>query len=311
MARTASTVLVLALLGGTAAAFAMTERLKLEPTAITDVSVPNRVFSPVCGCETNEAPISFRLREASRLRVELLDADNRVVRTLADGARTPAGPVELAWDATNDRGLLVADGAYRPRVELEDSGRTIRMPLLIRVDTVRPRVTLTAVRPRAISPDGDGRFSYAQIFYRLSERATAVLYVDGRQWEEKLYKPLAAKFDWFARRRGRGLAAGDYAVSVGAIDLAGNHAERTPPVAVRVRYTRLARERIVTRAGARFRVRVVSDAKTYRWRFAGRSGVAAPGPLVLRAPSRAGRYALFVGVNGRGDRGVVVVRRRR
>jgi hypothetical protein len=79
---------------------------------------------------------------------------------------------------------------------------------------------------------------------------------------------------------------------------------------VTIRYVELARSVIRVRARARFGVRVLSDARSVRWRFAGASGTAEPGLLVLRAPRRAGRYTLFVTANRRGDRAEVVVRPR-
>jgi hypothetical protein len=59
----------------------------------------------------------------------------------------------------------------------------------------------------------------------------------------------------------------------------------------------------------RFGVGVISDARSVRWRFAGGTGTAEPGVLVLRAPRRPGRYRLFVEANGHGARADVVVRR--
>ena len=53
----------------------------------------------------------------------------------------------------------------------------------------------------------------------------------------------------------------------------------------------------------------MTDAPTFRWRFAGRTGVGKPGLLVLRAP-KAGRYKLFVDANGHAARADVVVRPR-
>jgi len=85
LARIATTLLVLALLGGTAAAFAVTEGLKLEKSPILSTRV-TKEFSPTCGCPTRVATISFRLRKADRLRLQIVRGD-AVVRTLVDGRR--------------------------------------------------------------------------------------------------------------------------------------------------------------------------------------------------------------------------------
>jgi hypothetical protein len=83
-------------------------------------------------------------------------------------------------------------------------------------------------------------------------------------------------------------------------------------VTVTVRYIEVSRKSIHVRAGARFSVRVRTDARSFTWRL-GRDlgGRATPGYLVLRAPTRPGRYALVVEESGRKARANVVVERRR
>ena len=49
MPRVLSTLLVVSLLGGTAAAFAVTQGLKIEPSPILAPRI-DKVFSPVCDC---------------------------------------------------------------------------------------------------------------------------------------------------------------------------------------------------------------------------------------------------------------------
>ncbi len=53
---------------------------------------------------------------------------------------------------------------------------------------------------------------------------------------------------------------------------------------------------------------MTSDATRVRWRFAGGTGTTAPGVLTLRAPTRAGRYTLFVSERGHAVRATVLVR---
>ncbi len=76
---------------------------------------------------------------------------------------------------------------------------------------------------------------------------------------------------------------------------------------VRVRYVELSRDRIEVAAGRRFSVRVRTDARSYRWLFAGQRGVGTRQVLVLRAPEEAGTYSLFVSVGDRAARSEVVV----
>ncbi len=81
MARYAPIALVLALLAATAAAFALTESLKLEKSPITGTKV-SKTFSPICKCPTRAARIAFRLRTANRLTTVIVDSGGKVVRTL-------------------------------------------------------------------------------------------------------------------------------------------------------------------------------------------------------------------------------------
>ena len=117
MPRIASALLVAALLVATAAAFAVTERLKLvrSPIAATEI---DRVFSPVCGCETDEAAIAFRLRRPTGSTSTVVDGGGDVVRTLVR-SRSAAGraAIEASWDGRDDAGNVVPEGdvqAARP-----------------------------------------------------------------------------------------------------------------------------------------------------------------------------------------------------
>ena len=79
---------------------------------------------------------------------------------------------------------------------------------------------------------------------------------------------------------------------------------------VRIRFLELRRTTIAVPRGARFGVRYNADATTVRWRFAGGTGVAHRGKIVLRAPKRNGTFTLFVSERGHAVRAVVYVGRR-
>jgi hypothetical protein len=305
LARIASTLLVLGLLGGTAAAFAVTESLKLQLSPITRPRI-DRVFSPVCRCDSRAAEIRFGLREADRLTVAIVDSDDEVVRTLARSERHRAGDVAYTWDGRDDGGAVVPEGSYRPRVHLAEERRTIVIPNPIRVDVTPPEVQVLAVGRRRISPDGDGRSDRVTVRYGVSEPARALLYVDGQREVLTYRRPLEGALSWYGRVDGRPVPPGRYRLAVGAEDVAGNAATRRDAGAVQVRYIELARERVRVKARTRFGIRVLTDARSYSWRFAGRTGRSSARFLVLRAP-RAGRYRLFVEANGHGDRAQVIV----
>jgi hypothetical protein len=306
VARWPQLVIVLALLGATAAAFAVTERLKLERSPVTGTKV-DRVFSPVCECARDVAVISFKLRRRETVTVDVLDSRGRSIRTLVRMQREPAGRVSYTWDGRDNLDRIVSEGVYHPRVQLERNGRTIVLPNPIRVDTTAPRVTLVRVSPRVFSPDSDGRRDRVTATYRTDERAGVAMLIDGRQRVQTKFRRIEGKLVWFGRIDGRTVRPGTYEIRLRAVDRAGNRSMRTRAVPVRVRYVELARERIEVAAGKRFSVRVLTDARSYRWLFAGRRGVGRRQVLVLRAPEEAGSYTLYVTVGGRAARAGVDV----
>ena len=307
MARLPQTLIVLALLGATAAAFAVTERLKLERSPITGTRV-DRVFSPVCECSRNVAVISFVLRRADGVTVQLLDGDGRAVRTLVRDREEQPGRVSYTWDGRNDQVRIVEDGVYRPRVLLEEHGRTIVLPNPMRVDTKAPRIRLVRLFPRVFSPDGDGRRDRLVARYEIDDPARAMMLVDGRRRVLSKFRETEGRLVWFGRVKGRSVSPKTYEIRLRAFDRAGNRSSTRRVVPVVVRYVELARDRIEVVAGRRFSVRVEADARSYRWVFAGRRGIGRRPRLVLRAPRTPGRYRLYVSVRSRADSARVVVR---
>jgi FlgD Ig-like domain len=304
LARVASAVLVLALLGGTATAFAVTESLKLERSPVAAPRI-DKVFSPVCDCKSETARIRFRLREADRLTVAIVSGGD-VVRTLVRSQPERAGGVEYEWDGRDDGGRVVPEGSYRPRVHLAEQRRTIVFPNPIEVDITPPRVRVVSAAPATISPDGDGRSDRVQIRYRVSENAHGLLFVDGRRTVYTRFQPREGVMSWYATRSGRSARPGRYRLEVAAEDTAGNLSTGRVAFPVRVRYIELARESIRAKARTRFGIRVDTDARSYLWLFAGRTGRSSARLLVLRAP-KAGRYRLFVEANRHGDSARVIV----
>ena len=105
------------------------------------------------------------------------------------------------------------------------------------------------------------------------------------------------------------MPAGKYRLTLVATDEAGNESRPTRAGTVRVRYIALAKDSVTVRPLGTVRVRVSTDAATYRWRFAGGRGETKARRLELRAPKKPGSYALFVEANGHGDRMTVIVRK--
>lgn len=307
VAKYAPAALVAALLVATALAFVYTEKLKLTPSPILGTRV-DKVFSPVCDCDTDIAAISFRLRRHGRITIDVIDGNGTSVRTLIEDSPTQRGRVTILWNGRDDSGAIVTEGSYRPRVHLASERRTIVLPNPILVDVTPPRVEFVALSPRVFSPDGDGRAEKVVARYRVDERAGVLLYVDGEQRVRKRGQQRTGRIEWFGRLGGEPMPPGVYQLSLGARDVAGNVGPATRNEAVLIRYVALGRDRIKTASGARFAVLVLSDAAKVGWRLGKRTGVARPGTLRLRAPLQPGRYTLTVSANGFSTRAAVFVR---
>ena len=227
MSRNAPTILALLLIVATATAFAVTQRLKLEPSPISQTRVSD-VFSPVCRCASRAASIDFSLRRADDVRIAIRTGSGEV--TVAEGSFAQ-GDVHVRWDGRDASGELVPDGTYHPFVELKRAGRTIDLPNPIRVDTIRPSIKFTSLRPRIFRPGAEK----LKVTYRVSEHAHALLFVDGRRRVFTASTRLRGRLQWYGKVRGHLIRPGRHKVKLVAEDLAGNRSAPTPWVVVRVR----------------------------------------------------------------------------
>jgi hypothetical protein len=219
--RYAPTIVVLALLIGTAVAFAETERLKLQPTPIEE-SFVEPAFSPVCNCATAKAAIRLWLHRADTVTVRILDSADTTVRRLGD-RRLPRGRTQLAWDGHTNTGARAADGSYRVEAHLGRADRTFRLPNTIVLDTVAPEIRLVSHAARVRLGQR------VRISYRVNEAAHGVLYVNGVKGVGPTYtKNRAATLQWQPRRAGR------FRLQLAAVDLAGNRSHRSPVFVVHV-----------------------------------------------------------------------------
>jgi hypothetical protein len=295
-------LVVTGLLGGTAAALALTEQLKLERSPVLRTHVGKLLG------KNGRIPIRFVLRKADRLTVVVVDSNDRVVRTVLSSTFRPRGLQRFSWDGRDDFGRLVPAGTYKPRIHLSREHRTILMPNPIRVDPTAPRIALVSLTPRVFSPDGNFSRDVVFIHYRASERVRALLYVNGRPRVETRPYAVRGRLKWHGKLRFVALPAGRYRLTLRAEDLAGNF---SPPVAVgsvRIRYIEVQPHVVRVRPGGRIRVRVSTDAKRFEWRLGtsghGRSRARR---LVLPAPAATGRYRLVVTESGHSARALVLV----
>jgi hypothetical protein len=306
VARLLSTLLVLGLLGGTAAAFAVTEHLKLERSPIFRTEV-DKIFSPVCRCSTTPASIAFRLRKADRVTVAI-EESGTIVRTIVSDRAARRGPFRVVWDGLRDDGQVAPDGVYKPRVHLAHQHRTIVLPNPIQLDTEPPKVTVLGWIPRGrvLTPDRNFRHERLEVRYRVSEPAHVILYVNRKRRYRSRTQQLTGVARWFGRVNGRAVRAGSYRITLAARDIAGNLSARVRVGTLFVRYVRLPHRVYRVVAGTRFGTRVRTDSPGVRWRLGKRSGTGRRF-LVLRAPKQPGRYRLTVTVGDHAAHAIVVV----
>jgi hypothetical protein len=211
----------------TATAFAVTQRLKLEPSPISRTRVSDAI-SPVCRCPSKAANIEFSLRRADDLRIAVRAGTGEV--TVAEGPFA-RGDVHVRWDGRDASGEIVPDGIYYAVVHLQRAGRTIDLPNPIRVDTIRPSIKFTSLTPRAFRPGVEK----LKVTYTVSEHAHALLFVDGRRRVFTNSTRLHGRLQWRGKVRGRAIRPGRHKLKLVAEDLAGNRSAPTPWVVVRVR----------------------------------------------------------------------------
>ena len=299
MGRILPTVVVLALLGSTAAAFAVTESLKLERSPVFDTVVDKVVAPDSLGHAT--AGIGFALRKPDRITVEIVNGSD-VVRKLVRDRPSRRGKQQFTWDGRDEANEVVPDGTYRPRVHLAREHRTILLPNPIRMDATPPLIRLRSLRPRVLTPDTGA--ALVRVRYQTNERAQAIEYVDGdrRQTVRRFLR--GGKVDWRGKRV-RSLAPGRHRVRLRALDLATNLGPPSRALTFVVRYVELRPHVVRVKTGRRFGFRIL-NATSYSAHL-GSLHVRRSGPLlILRAPEP-GRYVLRVNANGHVARAVVVV----
>ncbi len=300
---------MLGLLIATAAAFAITEKLKLEKSPITGTFVSS-AFSPVCGCARNKANISVKFRKKDTVTVTVLTAGRKPVRTLVEGTPVQRGRNIFRWDGKTDAGSQAPDGDL-PRGDPPRQTRTGRSCCRTGSSWTRRRPIVIPVPNRTeFSPDGDHQADSVTIHFTLSEPAHVLVYLGDRLLIRSRSHTTQGSVTWSGRTDGHLHPPGTVTLSIGAVDLAGNAipAAQRPQVQVTIRYITLANRRIAAAAGTRFDIGVSTDARRYGWLLGGRHGFAHGPVLRLRAPKQPGRYVLVVTAHGHSDRAVVTVK---
>jgi hypothetical protein len=302
VARVLPIVVVLALLGCTAAAFAVTEGLKLEHSPITNTHV-GKVVAPD-SLANKTVPIAFLLRKPDRVTVELVNGSGEIVRTLVRSRKEPSGALQFIWNGRGDNREVVPDGVYRPRVHLANAHKTIVLPNPITMDATAPFARLVSVTPRVFSPDGDSVKDHVRIKYQTSEKARVQLYVDGEPRTLVHDFLRAGKIDW--PRGSLRLKPGRHLIRLRALDLFTNLGPPSRALPVFVRYIEVRPHALRVKTGRRFGFRVLTDAKRYSVHLGSLHARRGGRLLILRAPAP-GRYVLRVAEHGHVARASVTV----
>lgn len=301
MARILPTVVVLALLGCTAAAFAVTEGLKLERAPVFNTKV-GKVVAPDSGANA-KVPISFQLRRPDRVTVGIVNGAGAIVRVIARDKQSARGTLQFNWNGRSDAGEVVPDGTYRPRVHLAREHRTILLPNPIRMDATPPLIRLDSVAPRLFWPNA--KHSYIRVRYRTNEKARAILYVDGDRKTFVKRFVRAGKLDWHGPSA-RYLRTGPHRIRLRGLDLATNVGPASRSLSFVVRYVELRPRALRVKTGRRFGFRVLTGGVPYTAHLGSVHQRRTAPLLILRAP-KPGRYVLRVNAKGHVARAIVVV----
>jgi flagellar hook assembly protein FlgD len=306
--RVLTTVTLLGLLVATAAAFAITEHLKLIRAPIYGPLV-SKVFSPTCHCSTSTAAVRFRLRHPDKVTVTIVDSHHDRVATLVSGFPMVARHAHtFPWDGRTSSGRLAPDGVYYPWITLGPGHHTYKLINRITLDTKVPAV-LSASAEKSVLFAGPGRS--VAIRYVLSESAHPVVYLGSTPVVVGRPTKTHDRIKWAGNRiDGSAVPEGRYVLSIAARDDAGNETPRSERkrVTVAVRYIDIAPRRISVRAGQRLTVRVQTDASRYKWRMGRQRGLRRGRLLHLRAPTTPGTYRLVVTERGHSATALVRVR---
>ena len=316
LARPATMILVLLVLAGSAAAFAISEGLKVQKAAITAVHV-GKIFSPVCDCPTDRVSIAFRLTRSDRLTVGVVDSHGQIVRTLVGEQAVRAGQASLHLErAHQGRGRRAGRhlrAAYPPPPRREDA----RPP---QPDHGRHRAA--ADRGRVGPPARDlarrrrplGR--RARPLPHRRARARPSLRRTGSCGPARSSSAQSDTIDWYGRVEGSPLPPG----TLSPLARSGRQRRQLLESRSRRERSRSGTSSCRRRCWSRSRARASRRARSppTRRRCTTSCGAArAPSPpgrrragSSFRAPAKPGRYTLVVGAAGHRARAVLVVAKR-
>jgi hypothetical protein len=311
-----ATALFCALVVATFGAFFLAQRLKHEPSNVKGFRRV-AIFSPNGDGRKDRSPLSFYLKKADDVAVDIVDDNRLLVRSLVDDRHLAARERirGVVWDGRDDEGQIVPDGLYQVRVTLRREGRAVFLPGLITVDDTPPRPMVVAIGPASgrvpeyLPSSRPGGVEIKVVAAGL-QRRLLIFQTDVRPF--RLVRTFALtdgqkQQDWDGTdEAGRSVPDGTYVVVAQSHDHAGNIGS-VPPLdgsgrpafhygthfagrgGVTVRHIAVQPPFIPPRAGTLMHALVDARGKSYRWSLR-RLGQ----PGVIRGQGRKTKFALNV-----------------
>jgi hypothetical protein len=229
------------LVAATFAAFFVAQRLKNAPTVVQGLSRTPR-FSPNGDGRFDRARVTFKLKKADDVTVEVLNTDGDVVKTLLDDRHIgPYEPIQpaLRWDGTTDDGGVAPDGRYRVKITLRREGRALIPEWSILKDTKPPEPRVTSIGPQKsygpeLLPEADGTAAQIHFGPALGDRARLHIFRTAPGKPREVVTPVrlapgAKRYDWNGKDdTGRAVSPGTYLVVPEWRDAAGNIGTSVP-----------------------------------------------------------------------------------
>jgi hypothetical protein len=227
------------LVAATFAAFFVAQRLKNAPSVVQQFNA-TYVFSPNGDGRFDRAHVTFKVKKADDVTVEMIDKDGDPVKTLMDdrhlGAYAPIKP-SLSWDGTGDDGKVVPDGRYRVRITLRHLGRSVIPQRSLLKDTTPPQPKVLSIGPETaygpeLLPEPGGKA--AEVHFLPAQRKAEVMVFRTAPGAPKPVRTVALKqgaeeWDWDgANDAGRRVSPGTYLVVLQWRDPAGNVGSSAP-----------------------------------------------------------------------------------
>jgi hypothetical protein len=228
----------------TFAAFFVVQRIKREPSDVRGVRATD-LFSPNRDGRLDRARASFRLERGDTVTVRVVDDDFEPVRTLVRHRALPAGRrLRFSWNGRTEDGRRAPDGVYRYRVNLQDQGRAVLLPRLVRLDTKPPEPRVLSIGPAPTKPEilplPDGGPARIRFDAPSATEPTEVLIYRTSPGVELVGKTTVPagqdETTWDGTRDGRRLRPGTYVVALRTRDQAGNIGSSPAVLPPRPRY---------------------------------------------------------------------------